>query len=93
MSVLNASQIKRETRFTENFSNLAEYLYFQSKGKVMFNFEEEKSDEITDWKKNQHLVLDGTAHLEYPENEEIPRVKGLIELFNQFYRDDSGRQL
>lgn len=55
----------------------------------MFNFDEEKSDEIADWKQNQHLILDGTAHLEYPESEEIPRVKGLIELFNQLFRDSA----
>ena len=59
----------------------------------MFNFDETGSDEITDWKKNQHLILDGTAHLESPENEEIPRVKGLIELFNQFLRGNSDRRL
>ena len=57
----------------------------------MFNLDEEKSDEITDWKENQHLILDGTAHLEDPKREEIPRVKGLIELFNQFFQDKSDR--
>ena len=34
----------------------------------------------------QRLVLDGTVHIEEPEEEPAPRVKGLIELFNQFLR-------
>jgi len=33
----------------------------------------------------QRLILDGTANLDYAEGEEIPRVKGLIELLNQYF--------
>lgn len=32
----------------------------------------------------QRLVLDGTVHIEEPEDEAAPRVVGLIELFNRF---------
>ena len=31
------------------------------------------------------LVLDGTANLDYLDDDQIPRVKGLIELLNQFF--------
>ena len=30
------------------------------------------------------LVLDGTANLDYDNDDQVPRVKGLIELFNQY---------
>jgi len=32
-----------------------------------------------------YLVLDGTANLDYVDDEQIPRVKGLIELPNQYF--------
>ena len=32
----------------------------------------------------QKLVLDGTVHIEEPEDEPAPRVRGLIELLNLF---------
>ncbi len=32
----------------------------------------------------QKPVLDSTVHIEEPEDEPAPRVRGLIELFNQF---------
>ncbi len=31
------------------------------------------------------LVLDGTANLDYLEDDQVPRIKGLIELLNQFF--------
>ncbi len=34
----------------------------------------------------QRLVLDGTVHIEEPEDEPAPRIKGLIELLSQFLR-------
>ena len=45
------------------------------------NTETEDNNDTTD---SQHLVLDGTANLDYPEEEQVPRVKGLIELLNQY---------
>ena len=33
----------------------------------------------------RHLVLDGTANLDYQDEEQVPRVKGLIELLNQYF--------
>ena len=32
----------------------------------------------------QKLILDGTVHIEEPEDEPEPRVRGLIELLSQF---------
>ncbi len=32
-----------------------------------------------------YLVLDGTVNLDYLDDEQIPRVKGLIELLNQYF--------
>jgi hypothetical protein len=34
----------------------------------------------------QRLVLDGTVHIEEPDEDSAPRVRGLIELFHQFLR-------
>lgn len=33
----------------------------------------------------QRLLLDGTANLDYSDDEQVPRVKGLIELLNEFF--------
>ena len=41
--------------------------------------------EIPDGHENPCLVLDGTANLDYIEDEQVPRVKGLIELLNQYF--------
>ena len=41
--------------------------------------------EITDSGEPPCLVLDGTANLDYVDDEQIPRVKGLIELLNQYF--------
>jgi hypothetical protein len=42
-------------------------------------------NEIADTNEGQHLILDGTANLDYFDDEQIPRVKGLIELLNQYF--------
>jgi len=41
---------------------------------------EEKAEKIQD----QHLILDGTVSLD-ASDDEIPRVKGLIEWLNQYF--------
>lgn len=33
----------------------------------------------------QRLLLDGTANLDYNDDEQVPRVKGLIELLNEYF--------
>ena len=45
----------------------------------------EDTDTTEDRDENQRLVLDGTASLDYSDDEPIPRVKGLIELLNQYF--------
>jgi hypothetical protein len=42
-------------------------------------------EQITDSSRNPYLVLDSTANLDYVDDEQIPRVKGLIELPNQYF--------
>ncbi len=42
-------------------------------------------EEITD-SSIPYLILDGTANLDYVDDEQIPRVKGLLELLNQYFR-------
>ncbi|MDH3857273.1 MAG: hypothetical protein OEV07_04715 [Gammaproteobacteria bacterium] len=44
---------------------------------------EEKAEKTQD----QHLVLDGTVNLDDSDDDQIPRVKGLIELLNQYFGD------
>ena len=56
-----------------------------SKGVVMHYLEESESKDNSDAAEKQHLVLDGTANLDYQDEEQIPRVKGLIELFNIYF--------
>lgn len=46
--------------------------------------------ESTDTIEDQHLVLDGTANLDYSDEDKIPRVKGLIELLNQYFGAKQG---
>ena len=50
------------------------------------NYPENNEVKPTDSLGNQQkLVLDGTVHIEEPEDEPVPRVRGLIELFSQFF--------
>ena len=49
------------------------------------NYPENNQAKPTDGSGNQQkLVLDGTVHIEEPEDEPAPRVRGLVELFSQF---------
>ena len=47
--------------------------------------EEIDKKEQVDTADKQNLVLDGTANLDYSDDEQVPRVKGLIELLNQYF--------
>jgi len=40
--------------------------------------------EDTDATEDQPLALDGTVNLDYSDEDQIPRIKGLIELLNQY---------
>ena len=40
--------------------------------------------EHTDTTENQHLILDGTANLDYSDDD-VPQVKGLIELLKEYF--------
>ena len=41
----------------------------------------------TDATYDQPPVLDGTANLDYSDDDEIPRIKGLIELLTQYFEN------
>ena len=38
-------------------------------------------------KADNHLIFDGTVNLDYSDDNQVPRVKGLIELLNQYLGD------
>ena len=38
-------------------------------------------------KPDNHLIFDGTVNLDYLDDNQVPRVKGLIELLNQYLGD------
>ena len=44
-------------------------------------------NEITDISAEHHLIRDGTVNLEDLDDDSIPRVRGLIELFHDFLGD------
>jgi len=46
-----------------------------------------ETSEITAATVDHHLILDGTVSLEETDDESIPRIKGLVELFGDFLRD------
>jgi hypothetical protein len=49
--------------------------------------EDSDTKENTEKPEQHRLVLDGTASLDYADEEQVPRVKGLIELLNQYFGD------
>lgn len=55
--------------------------------------EDNETKENNGTNEDQQLLLDGTANLEYADDDPIPRVKGLIELINQYFRDKPGQSL
>jgi len=62
-------------------------------GITMFYPEDNEANEITETTEDQPLVLDGTANLDYSDDEPAPRIKGLAELLNQYLRNKSGQNL
>ena len=53
----------------------------------MLNIENTEIEEKAEKPEDQHLVLDGTVFLDDSDDDQIPRVKGLIELLNQYFGD------
>ena len=51
----------------------------------MFYARNNEIDEKHDSTEGHCLVLDGTANLDYFDEEQVPRVKGLVELLNQYF--------
>ncbi|MFZ8977658.1 MAG: hypothetical protein ACO2Y9_11235 [Pseudohongiellaceae bacterium] len=45
----------------------------------------EDTDITENNEEKRRLILDGTASLEYSDDEQVPRVKGLIELLNHYF--------
>lgn len=59
----------------------------------MFYPEDNKPQEYADKAENQHLIFDGTANLDYLDDNQIPQVKGLLELLSQFYGNKTNQNL
>ncbi len=55
--------------------------------------EDKESKEDTATTEDQHLVLDGTVNLDYSDEDQVPRVKGLVELLSQFFSDKQNQNL
>ena len=53
----------------------------------MLNIEKTEIEQKAEKTEDQHLVLDGTVFLDDSDDDQIPRVKGLIELLNQYFGD------
>jgi len=49
--------------------------------------EDAEPKDYADKSENQHLTFDGTANLDYLDDNQIPQVKGLIELLNHYLAD------
>ena len=50
----------------------------------------EDAESKVDTTEDQHLVLDGTVNLDYSDEDQVPRVKGLVELLNQYFSAKQG---
>jgi len=57
------------------------------KGTTMYYHKDAEPNEATDISAEHHLILDGTVNLEDLDDDSIPRVRGLIELFQDFLGD------
>ena len=53
--------------------------------------EDAEPKDYADRAENQHLIFDGTANLDYLDDNQIPQVKGLIELLNQYFTEKPNR--
>ncbi|MCP4432266.1 MAG: hypothetical protein GY806_14920 [Gammaproteobacteria bacterium] len=51
----------------------------------MFYLEDTETNENTDMTGNRQLILDGTANLDYYDDDQISRVKSLVELLGRFF--------
>ena len=54
---------------------------------IMLNIENTEIEEKAEKAGDQRLILDGTVNLDDSDDDQIPRVKGLIELLNQYFGD------
>lgn len=59
----------------------------------MFYPEDAEQKKDTDKAEEQQLIFDGTVNLDYSDDNQIPQVKGLIELLNQFYINKPNQNL
>ena len=50
----------------------------------MYDHESVEQEEMDDMIENQPLILDGTVNLDYSDDEQDLRVKGLIELVTEY---------
>lgn len=57
----------------------------------MLNIEHTEIEEKAEKVQDQHLVFDGTVSLDDSDDDQIPRVKGLIELLNQYFTEKPNR--
>jgi len=62
-------------------------------GLAMLYPEDNEAKENNGTNEDQQLLLDGTANLDYADDDPVPRVKGLIELINQYFRNKPGQSL
>ncbi len=53
----------------------------------------EDTESKEDTTEDQHLVLDGTVNLYDSDEDQVPRVKGLVELLSQFFSDKQNQNL
>ncbi len=53
----------------------------------MYDFEDRDSVQDAEDSEDISLILDGTANVEYANDQQPPRVKGLIELLQDYLRN------
>ena len=53
----------------------------------MFYTNDTDTSEATDLNGDHHLILDGTVHMDDIEDISLPRIKGLVELFGDYFGD------
>ena len=58
----------------------------------MYDYESVDQEEMSDMIEGQPLVLDGTVNLDYSDYEQVPQIKGLIELVAEYAGWSSDRE-
>lgn len=53
-------------------------------GIAMFHPTEDETKTLADADDEQYLLLDGTVNPDWADDDEVPRVRGLIEILEQF---------